>query len=168
MRLVGIVGDTKYDNLRKPVKPTIYLPQTSGRGTFEARTAGHPETLIPAVRSAVELVDRNLPIDSIVRKAGIFSPCSSNACWRDFAACSRPWRWLLPAWGCTASCRTCAAQRTNEIGIRMALGAERNDVLKMILRQGLAPVLVGLTLESGCRHSGLPRACQLPLRGAAY
>jgi predicted permease len=148
--IVGIVGDTKYDDLRKDAQPTIYLLHTGGYSTFELRTAGVPNALIPSVRNVVEQVDRNLPMDNVrsqseqIRQSLFQERLLAGLC-SLFAGLA----FVLACVGLYGVVSYGVAQRTNEIGIRMALGAERRDVLKMVLRQGLAPMLVGLALGLG-------------------
>ncbi|PYV15846.1 MAG: hypothetical protein DMG21_13670 [Acidobacteria bacterium] len=60
--IVGVVGDAKYNNLRREIHPTIYLPAAGGGAYFELRTATDPSAIIPAVRDAVKRTDSNLPI----------------------------------------------------------------------------------------------------------
>jgi ABC-type antimicrobial peptide transport system permease subunit len=148
--IVGIVGDTKYDDLRKDAQPTIYLLHTGGYSTFELRTAGVPNALIPSVRNVVEQVDRNLPMDNVRTqseqiKQSLFQERLLAGLCSLFAGLA----FVLACVGLYGVVSFGVAQRTNEIGIRMALGAERRDVLKMVLRQGLAPMLVGLALGLG-------------------
>src|SRR5690348_2108741 len=59
--IVGIVGDTRYENLRREIQPTVFLPVAGGGVHFELRTAGDPAALVPSVRRTVELMNQNLP-----------------------------------------------------------------------------------------------------------
>lgn len=67
--IVGIAADAKYNQLRRSVAPTIYLPMAGNQATFEVRTAGDPKPLIPAIRSLVERHDTNLPMTSVYTQA---------------------------------------------------------------------------------------------------
>ena len=148
--IVGVVGDTKYDDLRKAAEPTIYLPQRGGYSTFELRTAGDPKALIPAVRNVIEQVDRNLPIDNIrTQSEQIQQSLFQERLLAGLCSLFAGLAFVLACVGLYGVVSYGVAQRTNEIGIRMALGAERRDVLKMVLRQGLAPMLVGLAFGLG-------------------
>jgi predicted permease len=145
--IVGIVGDTKYADLRKAAEPTVYLPQSGGFSTIALRTAADPKTLIPSVRNVVALVDRGLPIDNVrTQSEQIRQSLFQERLLAGLSFLFAGLALLLACVGLYGVASYGAAQRTNEIGIRMALGAERHDVLKMVLRQGLAPVLAGLVL----------------------
>jgi predicted permease len=145
--IIGVVGDTKYDDLRSAVSPTMYQPFINHRVHFEVRTAAKPELLIPAVRALVADVDHNLPpfevmtqseqVDRILfqerlvtRVAGFFGVLTL----------------LLACFGLYGLLSYEIAWRTRELGIRMALGAQSRDILSLVIKQVIAIVAIGLAV----------------------
>ena len=144
-QIAGVVGDTKYDNLRRPVHPTVYVPATGGGAHFELRTASNPAGLIPAVRDAVNRLDRNLPLFDVHTQSEKIGELVAQE--RIIARLSSFFGVLALLLACVGLYGLLAyevARRTREIGIRMALGAARNDVLKLVLGQGLRLTLIGV------------------------
>jgi predicted permease len=148
--IVGIVGDTKYNNLRREIHPTVYLPITGGSAHFELRTAGDPTALIVSVRHTVEELNKNLPL---------FRVQTQSQSINDLLVQERVIARLSELFGSLALLLSCVglygllsyetARRRREIGIRMALGAERRDVLRMIVGQGLTLALIGVAIGVG-------------------
>ncbi|HST53139.1 MAG TPA: ABC transporter permease [Pyrinomonadaceae bacterium] len=152
IEIVGVARDAKYTSQRDNVPPTAYLPWAQdmsaiGSVTFEVRTAGDPTSSIAAIRQAVREVDSNLPLNDI--KTQIEQADETLAMERLFAKLLSLFGLLaqtLAGVGLYGVLAWSVAQRTNEIGIRMALGASRGDLLKMVLRQGMVLTLFGIAL----------------------
>ena len=147
--IVGVVGDTKYIDLRGEDEPTAYTPLASGDATFEVRTALAPVELMPAVRKVVNAVDANLPVmrmrtqtDAIDRL--LFDERLVARLFGLFGALGL----MLACIGLYGLLSYEVERRTREIGIRTALGAKRRDVWSMVVRQGM--LLVSLGVLAGC------------------
>lgn len=145
MEIIGVVGDTKYDQLQKKDEPTTFIPKKNGSVTFALRTAAAPSAFIPAVRQTVSDVDNNLPIFDIKTQTQTIDRLLFNE--RLVARISS----LFGALGLLLACIGLygllsyeVTRRTREIGIRSALGAQRQDLLRMVAQQGFVLVICGL------------------------
>jgi len=152
VEIVGVAKDAKYTRQRDEIPPTVYasfrqeLRSMSG-ATFEVRTSGDPAAAVIAIRQAVREVDGNLPLSEV--RTQIEQADETLRSERLFAK-------LLTMFGLLAQQLACiglfgvmaygVSQRTHEIGIRMALGASRGNVLRMIIRQGMTLALLGVAL----------------------
>ena len=149
--IVGISRDAKYSSQREDVPPTMYSSFRQERpmngGTFEVRTAGDPTAAVAAVRNAVREIEPNLPVqnvktqveqaDEMLRMERLFAKLVTL-----FALLAQQ----LAAIGLFGVLAYTVSQRTHEIGIRMALGANRGNVLRMIVRQGMTLAVLGVVL----------------------
>ena len=142
--VVGVAGNTKYNNLRDELKPTMYLPLVRNSAHFELRTAGNPMALVGLVRDIVSRADKNLPlfevhtqreqIEKLLLQERVTTRLSSF-----FGALAL----VLACIGLYGLLSYDVARRTREVGIRMALGAEQRDVLRLVAGRGIALVVLG-------------------------
>jgi len=156
IEIVGLIGNAKYGGLREQPQPMFYLPlfQHLGDGPYyvHVRTAGNPAPIIAAIRSEIQAIDQDISIGSIR---------TINEVIHDLLQHDRMFAFLASAFGLLALVLTSigiygvvayqVTRRTGEIGIRMALGAQRADVLWMVMRETLLVLAVGGAL-------GLPAA----------
>jgi predicted permease len=153
IEIVGVIGDAKYQNAKAKPLRTAYRPilQVQGPGAFssnlEIRTEGDPLAAATEVRAAIGQIDDKLPIVAVT---------SLDKQLSDSFQQERLIAQLVSVFGVLALVLACVglygvmahtvARRTNEIGIRMALGAERRDILWMVLRETLSLVLAGVAI----------------------
>jgi predicted permease len=151
MEIVGVCRDAKYTSQRDDVPPTVYSSYRQERplsgATFEVRTTGDPTATVASVRDVVRQVEANLPIQNV--KTQVEQADETLRMERLFAKLLTLFALLaqqLAAIGLFGVLAYTVAQRTHEIGIRMALGADRASVLKMIVRQGMVLAVLGVIL----------------------
>jgi predicted permease len=142
--IVGIAGNTKYDRLNIENEPILFLPVTGNSAHFELRTAANPTSIIKPVRGIVSDADANLPLTEVrteteqidyllfqqrmlARLSGFFGGAAL----------------VLACIGLYGLLSYEVARRTRELGIRMALGAQRRDLLKLVVGQGILLALIG-------------------------
>src|SRR5829696_9036141 len=151
IEIVGVCKDTKYQSQREDIPPTIYSSYRQERplngAVFEVRTAGNPTATVATVRSVVREIEPNLPVQNV--KTQVEQADETMRMERLFAKLLTLFALLaqqLAAIGLFGVLAYTVTQRTHEIGIRMALGANRGNVLKMIVRQGMTLAVLGVIL----------------------
>ena len=151
LEIIGVAKDAKYTSQRDEIPPTVYSSyrqeRSMGNAVFEVRTAGDPNAVIGALRQAVKEVDPNLPLSNV--KTQVEQGDETLRMERLFAKLLTLFGLLaqqLASIGLFGVLAYAVSQRTHEIGIRMALGASRFDVLKMIVRQGMTLAGIGVVL----------------------
>ena len=152
MEVVGVSRDARYGGLKREVPPVVYIAYDQGypepdRVVYELRTAGDPMTQVNAVREIVQRADSRVPVTKVKTQAADIDETINQEI--VFARLCTGFAILALVIACVGLYGTVAynvARRTSEIGIRMALGAQRGVVVRMILRQVLALATVGLAL----------------------
>jgi putative ABC transport system permease protein len=149
--IVGIVGDVKQFGLDQPAVAQVYTPlrQTAQAlgGLVLVRTTGDPGSATTLIRDAAWAIDPNMPVQNVrtldeIRDRYLATPKLTAVLLSVFAALAL----LVTMAGITGVIATSVSQRTQEFGVRMALGASRQSVLQMVVGQGLLLVGVGLAI----------------------
>jgi putative ABC transport system permease protein len=149
LEVAGVVGDVRSVALDKPPSMTVYLPYWQGHAwggpVLAVRTAIDPLTVAPAIRTAIRRLDAELPVPQFQTMEQIVDESVAQRRFQMslillFALAAL----VLASLGIYGVVSYSVALRTNELGIRMALGARGADILIMILRQAMLPVAAGL------------------------
>jgi predicted permease len=150
MTIVGIVGNIKTDGFDQPDQPHLYIAILQSPGYAMAvylRTTPNPESLAQPLREQVQAVDPNLPVFGV---QGLEEVVSSSLANRRFAVqmigLFGSVALLLAGIGIYGVMSYAVTQRTHEIGIRLALGAQARDVLRLVVRQGLTLAVIGVLI----------------------
>ncbi|HEV2222478.1 MAG TPA: ABC transporter permease [Candidatus Acidoferrales bacterium] len=148
--IIGVVRDAKYNNLRRDIHPTMYGPQRGGGASFEVRTAANPQALLPAIRNAVARINSNLPLFNVTTESEQIDRLLFQE--RLVARVSGFFGLLALVLACIGLYGLLSyevARRTREIGIRIALGAQAGDVLRLVVGQGIILAAVGAGVGAG-------------------
>jgi putative ABC transport system permease protein len=170
VEIVGVVGNVCVQSVEDCQTEHIYLPQNQNALRMEnlvVRTAGDPRALANAIRHAVFLETPNVPLDdaqTLEERTAYLSDAPKRAMWllSLFAALAL----VLAAAGIYGVSAYLAAQRSREIGIRMALGAQFGDIASLIYRSVLLPSAIGLAAGAAAAL-GLNRLLQAQIAGVA-
>lgn len=147
LEIVGIIADAKYNSVRDEVPPTMYVPYAQARmagPTFAVRTAGEPTSVVGAIRETLRQLDPNLPITNVsTQTARVEERLQQERLFANAYAMFGVLALLLASVGLFGLMSYNVARRTNEIGIRMALGAQRANVLRLVMGESMTLVLIG-------------------------
>jgi predicted permease len=162
IEIVGVVRNSHYNSIQEKTLPVAYVPITQSMGDlwgvmFELRTAGNAMALAPAARRIVHEANAAIPVDSLRTQSAMIDDTIAQQ--RTFADLCTGFAALALVIACVGLYGTLAyavARRTNEIGIRMALGAKRPVIVWMVMRQvcvlTAAGIAIGLTVAWQAGH----------------
>jgi len=150
--IIGVVRDTKYNSQRDAVEPLLFTPwlqevEEMGEVYFSLRTAVEPTSLVSAVRQTVHEVDNSLPItDLTTQEDRSERSLSQERLYARLLTFFGGLALLAAAIGLAGVLAYSVAQRTNEMGVRLALGARTTNILQLVIWQGMKLVLLGLVV----------------------
>jgi putative ABC transport system permease protein len=155
--VVGVAKDSHYQGVRGTINPYFYMPfaqhyAINSLEVLQVRTAGAPESIIPAVEHVIESLAPELPVFDVKTMGQAINTLNGLLVYQIgamLAAALGILGLILALVGVYGVISFAASQKTHEIGIRMALGAQPAQILTMIFRQGLVIVAVGLVLGLG-------------------
>jgi predicted permease len=142
--IVGVVANAKYNRLRREINPTFYVPQVGGWAFFELRTAMDPLTLVPSVKKLVNSENEDLALFRIsTQTQAIDRQVFSERLTAQLASFFGLLALVLACLGLYGLLSYEVTRRTREIGIRMAVGAQSHNVVRLVLAKALALIAAG-------------------------
>jgi predicted permease len=155
IEIVGVVKDVTFDNIGEDPTPYLFFSiaqetDRGGFGTLQVRTQGDAAVLLQTIRKEIQALDNSLPLVNVTTmeeaiRQGLWASRTGAALLSIFGLLAL----LLAAIGVYGIMSYTVGKRTREIGIRMAIGAQRGDVLKLVLNQGLLISSLGLVAGLG-------------------
>ena len=169
--IVGVVKDSHYSDVKQEIRPVYYVPYrqdtTVGSLAFYVRTSLPANTVMPQVRATVGTIDHNLPVVELkTMRQQISEDVYLDRMITTLSAAFAALATLLAAIGLYGMLAYSVAQRTKEIGVRMALGADSSRILAMVLRDVAGITLLGVAIGAAAAY-GIARAAQSLLFGIA-
>jgi predicted permease len=148
IEVIGVAADSRYGKPRSGIPSIAYLPSASlGRATFAVRTVGDPTRMIASTRAAVRDVDKDLPLIGIKTQAEqMHQSLAQERFFPKLTGFFGLLALLLASIGLYGVMAHSVAQRTHEIGIRMALGATRKNILQRVIGQGMLLAAIGIAI----------------------
>jgi predicted permease len=148
-QVVGVVEDGKYAGLNETPQPYVCRPMSqayAGSTTVIVRTAGDPQKMLAAVRNEVQQMDPHMPISGKLLVERLALPLLPARIVASVLGVFGLLALVLAAFGIYGVMSYAVSRRTHEIGIRVALGAQAADVLRLIIRQGMVLALIGVAI----------------------
>jgi predicted permease len=148
--IVGIARNAHYNSIEEEIQPVVYLPYTRNlpglsRMMFNVRTAGNPMSVVSAIREIVHQASPTVLVTNVRTESRIIDQTiGQQRTFADLGACFAALALLIACVGLYGAMAYAVARRTGEIGIRMALGAQRRIILWMVMREVLILAIVGL------------------------
>lgn len=155
--VIGVAKDTVESILQQEVRPSLYLPRYWSTDIavqtllhFQVRTAVDPTSVAPAVRREVAALDAGLPVQGVMTLAeSINASLWRQRMFASFTGILAALAASLAAVGVYGVMAHAVSRRTHEIGVRMALGAQARDVIRLTIKRGLLTVSIGLVIGAG-------------------
>jgi len=171
IQIVGIVKDAKYESLREEAHASVYfpvsqIPEPAEEQAFEVRTATRPSALIPAVQEAVAGVSKAIPIDFVTLAQQIDDSLVQERLLATLSTFFGGLALLLAMIGLYGALSYLVTQRQREFGIRLALGAPRDSILRLVMRDVVLVLVAGLA-AGACISLALVGLLQKMLFGLA-
>jgi ABC-type antimicrobial peptide transport system permease subunit len=150
IEIVGIVRDARYASVREAPPPTMYVPFAQAipvRVVFDVRTAGDPAAFIPSIREAVRRVQPDLPLTNVsTQTEQIEGRLEQERQLAQIYAAFAALALVVASVGLFGLISYSVTRRTKEMGIRVAIGAARKDVLWLVMRDSLILIAAGIAL----------------------
>lgn len=154
IEVVGIIKDSKYESVREETHPTAFFPVTqvpahADEETFELRTGIRPSALVTAVQAAVGGVNKEIPLEFHTLAEQVDDSMVQERMLALLSGFFGGLALLLATVGLYGTLSYLVAQRQREFGIRMALGAQRGSILRLVMRDVIAVLAVGVGVGVG-------------------